>query len=54
MAEMNTLLIDGLDYNATVFVNGEQVGTHVGPDVQARIRGPLSARLRPCERSQSW
>jgi hypothetical protein len=27
----HTLIVDGLDYNATLFVNGKSIGSHAGP-----------------------
>ena len=29
--QKHTLIVDGLDYNATVYVNGHPIGTHAGP-----------------------
>lgn len=47
------LVLDGIDYNATVFVNGRKIGAHAGPYHVGRIavasgllnRGPLSNEL---------
>jgi hypothetical protein len=33
----HTLVLSGVDYNVTVYVNDKVVGTHVGPYITARI-----------------
>eukprot|EP01045_Picozoa_sp_COSAG04_P019368 COSAG04_NODE_1874_length_5336_cov_1.751193_7_plen_389_part_00 len=39
----HTLIVDGLDYNATIFLNGRAVGAHVGPYSMARLPLPPGA-----------
>ncbi len=45
--QRHTLLVDGLDYNASFFLNGQEIGSHVGPYKVCRLVVPSGLLQAP-------